>query len=128
MSASPAPKGQLIVSWVARLLAAGILGMAAVAKLSSQPDSIALFQTLGAEPWGRFVVGIGEVAAVALLLWPGLTFYGGSLAAVLMVGAVGSHLFKLGIQYNGDPSLFVMAVVTLVAALVVIRLHRPARS
>lgn len=128
MSASSGATTQVIVSWVARLLAAAILGMAAFAKLTSQPDSIALFQILGAEPWGRYVVGIGETAAVILLLWPGVTFYGGSLAAVLMVGAVGSHLFKLGIQYNGDPSLFVMAVVTLVASLVVIRLHRPGKA
>jgi hypothetical protein len=49
----PLSKPALIVSWIAQLVAAGILGMAGVFKWMSAPESIRLFEQLGAEPWGR---------------------------------------------------------------------------
>jgi uncharacterized membrane protein YphA (DoxX/SURF4 family) len=115
-----------IIPWVAQLVPAAILGMAAVPKLAGHPDSIALFTTLGAEPRGRWVVGLAELAAVILLVRPATAFFGGVLGIVLMIGAIGAHLTNLGVAYNGDPSLFVMALIVLVASLVVVALRRGA--
>ena len=117
-----------VIAWIAQLLAAAILGMAALAKLTSNPDSVALFTTLGVEPWGRYLVGACETVAVLLLLRPRTAVLGGLLATGLMVGAIGSHLFKLGVQYNGDPSLFGMAVVVLFAGILVVYLRRASLS
>ena len=117
-------KTRTITAWVAQLIAAGILGMASFMKLTSSADSVALFTTLGVEPWGRWAVGLWELITVVLLLRARTARLGGILGAVLMVGAVGAHLTKLGIAYQGDPSLFVMALVALSATVTVILLRR----
>lgn len=105
------------LTWAARLVAALILGQTLLFKFSGAPESIHIFETLGAEPWGRFVSGIMEGVAVLLLLAPvgrrGLVL--GSLLVVgLMGGAVMSHLTLLGIEVQGDGGLlFAMALLTL---------------
>ena len=108
---------QTMLAWVAQLVAGGILGLAGLMKLMAQPASIALFQELGAEPWGRYLVGLAELTAAVLLLIPATAARGGILALVLMAGAMGTHLFRIGINYNGDGgSLFGMAVTVAMAA------------
>jgi hypothetical protein len=107
-----------IIAWVAQLIAAAILGMAAVPKLMGAADPIALFEALGA-PWLRLPTGLGEAAAVILLIVPGMAGWGGLFAIALMLGALGSHLTVLGINYGGDPTLFVMALIVLTAGIVV---------
>lgn len=115
-----------IVSWVAALVAAAILGMAAFLKFTGAPESRGLFETLGAEPWGRYLVGLGELLAVLLLVRPATARWGAFVALALMVGAIGAHLTVLGISYAGDGgTLFAMAVAVLIAALVVAVLRRP---
>lgn len=114
-----------IAAWVAALAAAAILGMAGFMKLSGAADSVAMFTLLGAEPLGRYVVGFGEITAVLLLLRPATAALGGLLAVGLMIGAIGTHLVKLGIVYNDDGgTLFIMAVVVLAAGATVAILRK----
>ena len=42
-----------------------------------------------------------------------------------MLGAIGTHLFKIGIFVDGSPLFFILACVVLVAAVVVVVLRRP---
>jgi len=121
-----AGRPKTIMSWVAQIIAGGILGMSAIMKLTSSPDAVALFTSLGVEPWGRWAVGLIETLGVGLLLMPRTAFLGGVLGAFLMVGAIGTHLLSLGIVFNGDASLFLMAIVVLVASVTVAALRRPA--
>ena len=121
---TPLRQSARIGSWIAQLIAAGILGMASFFKLTSAPESIALFGRLAVEPWGRYAVGIYEAVTVLLLLLPRTAALGGLMAAGLMVGAIGTHVLRLGIAINGDPSLFIMAMTTLAAALVIIGIRR----
>ena len=113
-----------IGSWIAQLIAAGILAQAAFFKLTSAPESIALFGRLGVDPWGRYAVGIYEGVTALLLLIPRTALLGGLLAAGLMIGAIGTHLLRLGLAINGDPSMFIMALATLGAALVILLIRR----
>lgn len=114
-----------IGSWIAQLIAAVILGQTLFFKFSGAPEALALFESLGAEPWGRIGTGVVELIAVVLLLTPRLAAYGGLLAAGLMVGAIGSHLTRVGIEVNGDGgTLFAMAWVVLFSGLVVAYLRR----
>jgi putative oxidoreductase len=123
---TPLSRQATIVSWVAALAAAGILGMAAFFKFTGAPESRALFETLGVEPWGRYLVGLGELLAVLLLIRPATARWGGFVALALMLGAIGTHFTVLGINYQGDGgTLFAMAVAVLIAALVVVFLRRP---
>jgi hypothetical protein len=100
--------------------------MAGVAKLTAAADPVALFTLLGAEPWGRLLVGTLEVLATLLLLWPSMAVPGASLGAALMLGAIGTHLVKIGISYGGDPSLFIMACVVLCACAATVWLRKRA--
>ena len=113
-----------LVAWAAQLLAAGILAMASFMKLSGSADSVQLFTTLGVEPWGRWAVGLTELTATVLLVRPRTAVIGGMVGLVLMIGAIAAHLFRLGIVYNGEPSLFVMALMVLAASGVVVLLRR----
>ncbi len=126
MTGIPSARITNITAWAAQLVAAGILGMAGVMKVTGNPDSVALFTALGAEPWGRWLVGLAELVTVGLLLRPSTAAAGGTLGLVLMVGALTAHFTRLGIDYNGDVSLFVMALVVLIASgIVVAKRRRP---
>jgi putative oxidoreductase len=113
-----------ITTWAAQLVAAAIFGMAAPAKFMADPTAVAIFEKLGAEPMGRLATGGFEVLAVVLLLIPATAQFGGILGAGLMVGAVFSHLTVLGISIDGDPSMFVMALVALSASSTVVWTRR----
>lgn len=113
------------ISWIAQIVAAVILAQTLIFKFSGAPESVALFEALDAEPWGRLGTGVVEAIAAMLLLRPRYAAIGGVLGAGLMAGAIGSHLTKLGIEWQGDGGLlFGLAVTTFVASLVVVFLRR----
>jgi hypothetical protein len=118
---APAPRGGVaIASWIAQVAAAVIMGQTLFFKFSGAPEPVYIFTTLGVEPWGRFATAIFELIAVVLLLVPRTAAFGGVLTIGLMVGAIGSHLTKLGIVVKDDGGLlFWMGVVALVAGIVV---------
>jgi hypothetical protein len=124
MTPPRSPKLFAATAWVAQVLAAGILAMAGGSKLAASADAVTLFTSLGAEPWGRRVLGLVEVLTAVLLLWPRTAALGGLIGIVLMIGAIGTHLFKIGILYNGDPSLFIMALLVLIASGTTVYLRR----
>lgn len=116
--AAPAPGAAArLLDLLARLVAAGILGQTLFFKFSGAAESRWIFETLGAEPWGRLGTGALEAVAVVLLLLPRTAALGALLAAGLMAGAIGSHLAVLGIDVQGDGGLlFALACVTLACA------------
>ena len=118
------PKARVALTWLAQVVAAAILGMASLAKLTSAPDAVALFTLLGVEPWGRFLLGSVELLTALLLLWPKSAVVGGGLGVVLMLGAIATHLFRIGITYGGDASLFLMATIVLLASAATVTLRR----
>lgn len=118
-------KGQKIVSWIAQVAAAVILLQTLFFKFTGAPESIYIFEKLGAEPWGRFASGSVELVAGILLLIPATAAVGALLAAGVMVGAILSHLTVLGIEVQGDGgTLFVLALVVFVCGLIVLWLRR----
>jgi len=125
MPNAPLSKASRTVSWICQIVAAVILGQTLFFKFSAAPESVYIFQTLGAEPWGRIGSGILEAVAVVLLLVPATPAVGGVLAAGLMTGAIGAHLTRLGIEVQGDGgTLFGLALAVMVASLVVIAIRR----
>lgn len=69
------------------------------------------------EPYGRFAIGILELVAALLLVYPPTTKYGAILGTVLMSGVILIHVIKLGIALNGSYDLFLMGVITFVCCL-----------
>ncbi|MCB9915113.1 MAG: DoxX family protein [Planctomycetes bacterium] len=113
------------LAWALQLVAALILAQTLFFKFSGAAESRYIFETLGAEPWGRWGSGLVELTAVGLLLRARTAVLGAGLAAGTMAGALGAHLTTLGIEVQGDGgTLFALALVTLACALGVLGLRR----
>lgn len=114
-------------SWILQAGIAAILGQTLFFKFTAAPESVYIFSTLGMEPWGRILTGVAELVAALMLLLPVTVPLGAGLAAGLMLGAIASHLVKLGIAVEGDGGLlFGLACAVLVASLAVLYLRREA--
>ena len=113
------------LDWIVRLVAAGVLLQTLYFKFTGAPESVYIFTTLGIEPWGRIGSGVAELVASALLLWSGTAGFGGLIAASLMLGAIVSHLTRLGIEVQGDGGLlFGLAWVVLICSVLTVIIHR----
>ena len=118
-------KSEYIASWVAQVAVAGILLQTLFFKFSGSPESVYIFTTVGAEPWGRIGSGVVELIAAIMLLTPALVPYGAVLTAGLMAGAIGSHLTVLGIEVQGDGGLlFALALTAFLGSAVVLFTRR----
>ena len=114
-------------SWILRLIVAVILLQTLFFKFSAAKQSIYIFSTLGAEPWGRIASGIFELIASILLFIPSTTTVGAVMALAATGSAILFHVTCLGIALTpvGDHGeLFALAVVVTVCSISVLVLHR----
>src|SRR4051794_2346610 len=117
----------VMASWFLRLVAAIILLQTLFFKFTGARESIYIFSTLGVEPWGRFGSGVFELVASILLLIPRTMLIGAILSIMVMLGAIISHLTKLGITLpavDDHGELFSLAVIVLLCSAGVLFLHR----
>jgi len=115
----------IVVSWLLQLVAAGILLQTLFFKFTGASESVYIFSTLGAEPWGRIGSGIVELIASILLFVPATTTIGAALALGVISGAIVSHLTILGIEVQGDGGLlFILALIVFVASAAILVLRR----
>src|SRR6266481_4975049 len=118
-------KTEQIVSWSCRIVAAVILAQTLYFKFTGAEESVYIFTKVGLEPWGRYASGVTELFAAVLLLFPRTTWLGALIAVGVMLGAIGSHLTKLGIVVKNDGGLlFALALIVFVTALVTLFIHR----
>ncbi len=115
---------KLVLTWILRLLAAGIMLQTLYFKFTGHEQSIRLFTELGMEPWGRIGTGVFELVASFLILYPRTTGWGAALGSGLMAGAIFFHLTKLGIKFDGDYGLFTLAVVAFIPCLLLLFIYR----
>ncbi|MBW4360220.1 DoxX family protein [Flavobacterium taihuense] len=110
-----------IVQWLFRLTAAIILLQTLYFKFTAAEESVYIFSTLGIEPYGRIGSGVAELIAAILILIPRTTLLGALLGAGVMLGAIFSHLFVLGIEVKNDRGeLFILAIITFLCCLALI--------
>lgn len=110
-----------------RLVAAVILLQTLYFKFTGARESVYIFSTLGAEPWGRIGSGVFELIASVLLLIPRTMLIGAVLSIMVMLGAIVSHVTKLGITLpavDDHGELFALAVIVLLCSAGVLFLHR----
>ena len=96
-------------------------------KFTGAKESVYIFTTLGAEPWGRIGSGVVELIASLLILVPRTAVFGAILALGTICGAIFAHLTKLGIRIpavDDHGELFALAVLVFVGSLVTLYLHR----
>jgi putative oxidoreductase len=114
-----------VTSWLLQLVVAVILLQTLFFKFTAAAESVYIFSTLGAEPWGRIGSGIVELIAAIMLLIPATVTVGASIAMVVIVGAILSHLTILGIEVQGDGGLlFLLALTVFVGSAVILVLRR----
>lgn len=83
------------------LVAAAVTFIGIIPKFTGNPEMIANFARWGYPDGFHLVVGAAEALGVLLLLVPATARYGGALIAVLMLGALITHL-KVG-EYGLAP-------------------------
>ncbi len=114
-----------ILSIALRLVAAVIMLQTLYFKFTAAPESVYIFSQVGIEPWGRIGTGAAELIASVLLLIPATVALGALMSVGIMLGAVATHLFILGIDVQGDGGqLFAYALTVLIASVVLLFLHR----
>ena len=107
--------------WAIKLLAVIILLQTLYFKFTAAEESVYIFSTLGAEPYGRIGSGIIELVASILILIPRTTLLGALLGLGTMFGAITSHLFILGIEVKNDGgTLFALAIITFLCCAVLV--------
>ena len=114
----------VVSSWVLQLVVAAILLQTLFFKFTGAPESVYIFSTLGAEPWGRIGSGVVElVAAISCSRRrpppsaPRWRWGDG--------GRDLSHLTVLGLEVHGDGGLlFGLALTVFVASGVILLLRR----
>jgi len=112
-------------AWIAQVAVAAILAQTLFFKFTAAPESVYIFSTLGLEPWGRIASGVAELVAAALLVIPATAASGGLIALGVIVGALGAHLTRLGIEVQGDGGLlFALACAVFVGSALVVWLRR----
>jgi uncharacterized membrane protein YphA (DoxX/SURF4 family) len=116
---------QTTAIWVLRIIAALILLQTLFFKFSGAEESVFIFSTLGMEPWGRIGIGILELIASILILYPRTSVPGAMLGAGLMSGAIFFHLTKLGIVVKNDGGqLFIYALLVFISCISLLIIYR----
>lgn len=114
-----------IISWVLRLTVAVILIQTLYFKFTAHPDSVHIFSALGLEPWGRIGLGIIELITAILILLPQTKIIGMATSLGIILGAVFSHIFVLGINVSNDGGgLFTLAIIVLIASTLFLLIHK----
>lgn len=123
----PLSRALNILDWLLRIVVAVILLQTLFFKFTGAKESVYIFTTLGAEPWGRIGSGVVELIASILLLVPRTAVYGAILALGTISGAIFSHVTKLGFTIpavDDHGELFALAVVVFVGSAITLYLHR----
>jgi uncharacterized membrane protein YphA (DoxX/SURF4 family) len=103
-------------TWLAQIVAALIIGGAGVLKFAHNPSDIYVFQTLGMEPFGRFIIGALELSAALMLMSRAFAAVGSLLALGTMMGAAIAHATVLGLHVQGDGGLHVLLLALVVSS------------
>ncbi|MGI9532052.1 DoxX family protein [Lutimonas sp.] len=90
---------------ISSVLAALILLQTLFFKFTAAPESVYIFEQLGAEPYGRIGTGVIELIVAGLLLFKRTSLLGGILSMGVISGAIFSHIFVLGIEVQEDGGL-----------------------
>lgn len=112
-----------ILSWIAQVIVAIIMGQTLFFKFTDHPETVELFKLLEQGAFAYKTIGSLELIACILILVPRTIPYGAILSVGLMSGAIMAHVTTIGF---GAPygSLGFMAIAAWLLALFVLLVHR----
>jgi len=99
--------------WALKTLAALAFLGAGFAKLTSAEMMVATFEGVGIGQWFRYVTGTIEIVGAIALFVPGKAAYGAVALALVMVGAIFSHLVVIG--GNPTPAIVLLVLTSTIA-------------
>jgi uncharacterized membrane protein YphA (DoxX/SURF4 family) len=103
-------KTMTIVSWVlAVILGVFFVAMAGPMKQMGGEEVVANFAKWGYPDFFRYVVGVVEIAAGVMTIYPKTRTLGASVIALVMVGATATHLM------NSEPFTFPLVLLAVAA-------------
>jgi uncharacterized membrane protein YphA (DoxX/SURF4 family) len=85
--AKPTSRISSVLTWVLRILVAGVFLSGAIMKFSGLPTMIAEFQQIGLGDWFRYFTGALELAGSVAVLLPAISAVGAMLLLVVDAGA-----------------------------------------
>ena len=104
-----------------RIIVAVILIQTLRFKFLAHPDSVYIFSQAGLEPTGRIAIGILELIAAFLIIFPRTVWLGAGLTLGIISGAIFLHLTKIGIEIRGDGgALFYTAILIFVSSAIIL--------
>lgn len=104
-----------------RLTVAVILVQTLYFKFTGSEESIYIFYTLGIEPYGRIGAAIAELIVSILIVIPRTTLFGAVMGIGVMLSAIFSHIFVLGIVVkNDDGTLFILALIAFLCCIALV--------
>lgn len=110
-----------IFIWIVKLAVVIILVQTLYFKFSAAEESVYIFTTLGIEPYGRIGSGIAELIASILILMPRTTLLGALIGCGVMIGAIFSHIFILGIEVENDKGeLLILAIIAFLCCVILV--------
>jgi putative oxidoreductase len=82
-----------LLLWALAVMLILVFARAGWAKFDPGSGWARAFAFWGYPVWFRITIGVLELAAAALLLWPRTAAYGAALIVVIMLGGMGTHVF-----------------------------------
>ena len=110
--------------WIFQLIAAGLFLYFGLFKFTGAETTVFIFDSLGMEPHGRYIIGVLEVLVGFLLLTPQLSGLGSFVGIGVMLGAVLAHATVLGLSVQGDGGELVITLLVVVSSCLVITWFR----
>ncbi len=116
-----------IIWWALRILVGAALIFFSVPKFTGDQSAIATFARLGGDPM-RYLTGVLELVSGVLLLIPRTVLYGAGLAALVMLGAIISHVAVLGFDFPFPLAVLLLLLSTVIARLTYARADASERA
>jgi uncharacterized membrane protein YphA (DoxX/SURF4 family) len=113
-----APIARVVGTWLVTLLLAGMSILVGSLKFTQAASWDRAFAHWGYPTWFRPVVGVAEVASGVLVLAPPVAAIGAATMAVVMTGAMGTHLV------HGETNRVPPPLVLLILSLIIVWLRR----
>lgn len=109
-----------LIHIIPRVIVVIVIGQTLPFKYSGHPESIWIFEQMGWEPWGRYMIAIIETIAILLLLSPWYIL--GAIISLSIISAANFlHFTRLGLEINGDGGLlFRLSILVIISSLTIV--------
>lgn len=87
------PIAREVLLWALAAMLIMVFVRAGLDKFDASSGWARAFSVWGYPVWFRILIGVSEVAAALLLLWPRTAAYGAAIIIVVMAGGMATHVF-----------------------------------